>query len=339
MKKKRQSNIELLRITSMLLVLIVHANFKVLGAPNNDNISIDLFGSIMRYLTESLSIVCVNAFVLISGWFGINANFKRLAAFLFQIISISLFVSLFLPFHHETNQSWIIQWLSSLINGEYWFVYSYLALYLFTPILNAFVEKASKRQFEIFLLMFYLMHTLFGFVINISWINMGYSPVSFMGLYLLARYMHIYPNIFSISSKYHDLFIWTVLTVILTTLSIVSTVVLGNSYAWRWYWYSSPIVILEAVCLFSFFSKLSFYNKFVNCIAASCFSVYLVHAYEPFMEFVFKPTIRDFYHSESVCNFVLMTAIFIASIFIGAILLDKIRIFIWQRIEYSILNF
>lgn len=69
MKKRRQSNIELLRITSMLLVLIVHANFKVLGAPNNDNISIDLFGSIMRYLTESLSIVCVNAFVLISSEF------------------------------------------------------------------------------------------------------------------------------------------------------------------------------------------------------------------------------------------------------------------------------
>lgn len=78
----------------MLLVLIVHANFKALGAPGNEDINVDLFGFVMRYLTESISIVCVNVFVLISGWFGIKANFKRLAAFIFQILFVSLFVSL-----------------------------------------------------------------------------------------------------------------------------------------------------------------------------------------------------------------------------------------------------
>lgn len=49
-----------------------------------------------------------------------------------------------------------------------------------------------------------------------------------MGLYLLARYMHIYPHLFSFSSKHYDAFMWAVLVVILTFFSMTSTVVLGK---------------------------------------------------------------------------------------------------------------
>lgn len=68
MKKLRQSNIELLRIISMLLVLMVHADFFSLGIPSHDLMLASPGQFTFRVLVEFLSILCVDIFVVISGW-------------------------------------------------------------------------------------------------------------------------------------------------------------------------------------------------------------------------------------------------------------------------------
>ena len=83
--KRRDSNIELLRIVSMILVLVTHACYVSLGAPLQEDISISFSSSLMRSLSESLSNVGVNTFILISGWFGIRSRLSRFVEFIFQI--------------------------------------------------------------------------------------------------------------------------------------------------------------------------------------------------------------------------------------------------------------
>ena len=72
----RFSNIELLRIVAMLLVVFVHANYFSLGWINIDDINNDPINSFVRIILEQICIVCVNVFVLISGWFGIKPSLK-----------------------------------------------------------------------------------------------------------------------------------------------------------------------------------------------------------------------------------------------------------------------
>ena len=81
--KERDSNIELLRIVAMLLVMMVHANFFTLGPPSQTDINTSFVSSFMRFFCESLCIICVNVYILISGWFGINAKAKRIIEFIF----------------------------------------------------------------------------------------------------------------------------------------------------------------------------------------------------------------------------------------------------------------
>lgn len=66
MKKLRQSNIELLRIISMLLVLMVHADFFSLGIPSHDLMLASPGQFTFRVLVEFLSILCVDIFVVSS---------------------------------------------------------------------------------------------------------------------------------------------------------------------------------------------------------------------------------------------------------------------------------
>ena len=81
----RDSNMELLRVVAMLLVCIVHANFRALPVPTHEEVFPNVSSSILRYFTESVSIICVNLFVLLSGWYGIKFKLDRLKEFFFKL--------------------------------------------------------------------------------------------------------------------------------------------------------------------------------------------------------------------------------------------------------------
>ena len=69
----RKSNFELLRIICMIMVVLLHS-IGHSGIIYNTNI--DSFNFIIFMILESISIVSVNVYILISGYFGISSNFK-----------------------------------------------------------------------------------------------------------------------------------------------------------------------------------------------------------------------------------------------------------------------
>ena len=86
--KVREANFELLRITAMFMILVIHANMISLPKPVCSELFYNPFPVITRYFIESLGIFGVNIFVLISGWFTIKTRSKSFLAFGFQILYI-----------------------------------------------------------------------------------------------------------------------------------------------------------------------------------------------------------------------------------------------------------
>ena len=76
-KTVRDSNIELLRVVAMFLVLIDHSGYMSINPPTNEEVFSAPMLSMARHCSQSFSSICVNVFVLISGWFGIKAKFCR----------------------------------------------------------------------------------------------------------------------------------------------------------------------------------------------------------------------------------------------------------------------
>ena len=74
----------------MLFVLILHANYLAIHAPLPTDFRMHPESTILRCIIEALTIVAVNVFVLISGWFGIKFNFNKLSSLCFQILFFSL---------------------------------------------------------------------------------------------------------------------------------------------------------------------------------------------------------------------------------------------------------
>lgn len=73
---QRNSSMELLRIVSMLFIMGLHF-LMVFDFPRyEDSIKAPL-NTFVYFLLESLTIIAVNVFVMLSGWFGIKPTRKK----------------------------------------------------------------------------------------------------------------------------------------------------------------------------------------------------------------------------------------------------------------------
>lgn len=63
----RQSNIELLRMLSMFMVLVLHSTFITFGQPDASMVQNEPYDWIIRFMLAGSSVVAVNVFVFISG--------------------------------------------------------------------------------------------------------------------------------------------------------------------------------------------------------------------------------------------------------------------------------
>lgn len=162
-KVERLSNMELLRIIAMLLVLFVHVNYFSLGAPNLTEITTSSVSSFFRIEFESLALVCVNVFVLISGYFGIRPKIKSIANFLFQIWFFQFAIYVLCVLIGKIDFSYY-GLLKNIVPQRRWFIWAYLGLMLVAPMLNCFIEKTSKEALGKYLIIFFTLQFVFGWL-------------------------------------------------------------------------------------------------------------------------------------------------------------------------------
>lgn len=339
--KNRQSNIELLRIICMFMILILHANYLSIGQPSSQNAVLSPCSTFLRIFIESLTVMSVNIFVLISGWFGINPKLKSITNFIFQCLffSISIYSVMILLKKSSLNINGILDCF--FCSNYYWFIRAYIGLYIVSPILNAFIKTASQKQFKNVLLLFYILSTLYGWTGIADEYQNGYSIISFMGLYLLARYIHLYPcNI-----KNYKQSINIIIILLLVTLNTfcsyfillfnhnkdLSFRIINKNIS-----YLSPIIIIGSIFVLLLFSKIKIQNKFINRVAISCFSIYLLHMNPNLFEMYFKNNIIYLYNNNNSIVFILYCFAFLLLIYSLATIIDNIRLFLWNIIAKKI---
>ena len=333
-KTSRDSNMELLRITAMVLIMLIHASYRALPLPDSTTIAANPSSSFLLIMTRSFSIIGVDVFVMLSGWFGIRPRLSRLTELLFQILFFGLLCLMAdylytgrLPFSATESGKTLLL----LDHDSYWFLKCYIGLYLLSPVLNLFVEHATRRQFAVVLASLFAFQFAFGWIFEATnWLCAGYSLPSFMCLYLLARYLHIHQPWFAHFNRLTDLSIYVGMAAIVTL-----TVFFMRRYfnlGGVLYFYNSPTTILSATYLLLFFTKLSLRSRLVNWLAISVLSIYLTHS-SSFVGHYYDELIRLWFYGETRPRFLFYAAMLIVGVFFGSILIDKVRLLVWKFLE------
>ena len=315
------------------MVLILHADFQALGAPDKTEIINHPVAATLKIFFEMASIVAVNVFVLISGWFGIRPSVKGITKFIFQCLFFSLGIYTFFLIKGDVVFSFRgLADCFAMMGGGYWFITSYICLYLLSPVINVFIENAERNLYRDILIAFFVFQTLYGFCSSgASFFLRGYSAISFIGLYMLAGFLKRYVDI----QRYKKITCFRVY--FFTTLSLTFLYIGGEYFdclaiSSRCISYTNPLVIISALSLLLLFSKIDITSKFINSIGASSFAVYLLHTNSNIYSSFFIQSIKDMMQNYTI--FAFFNVVWCVCVwFVIAILIDKLRVILYCMIS------
>ncbi|MCL2253474.1 MAG: acyltransferase family protein [Lachnospiraceae bacterium] len=353
---KRMANFELLRIIAMMMVVTMHYIYRadllpVLTEQVNEHQN---FGLVI----ESLCIVAVNVFVMISGYFMVKSPFKfrRFCRLLCQVIFYSLTIPLALsvfglPIIAEAEGVYgFIQYILPISTVHYWFVTAYLLLYLISPFLNAAFEKIEKKQLEkIILILLLIFCGIKSFVpVSLNLDTFGYDFGWFICLYLTGGYIRIY-GLKILDGKKRGLFLYLISVALIYLLKMGSYILYTKTGLLKYFYdvpfhYNFILVYLAAIGLFYAFMGIKIkegrFAAMLRGIAPLCLGVYLLHMHIDisgkwygWMGFLFDSLLKAGY-----IGMILKMLVSVLFIFVICIIIDFVRYRIFTVIEKNLID-
>ena len=246
MKNKRELSFDILRVISMIMVIIIHvANVycRNYGIINNSSYLISL-------IFNTISRISVPLFFMISGALLLNQKFdkekykKRLFKYIIIILFWDIFYLIWEYFYLNIKYDNLYMLIIQPFRAHLWFLYTIIVLYLLQPILKIILEKISKRNRIILLILWFVISSM-G-LIN-SYIATYFSIFTYIGYFILGKYLYDFSLITNLK-KYNTCFITTMiicyaLSIILNYVASINT----NSFFNLFFAYKTPFIILSSI--------------------------------------------------------------------------------------------
>ena len=290
--KNRKSNIELLRIISMLMVVSCHntSQFINFASPTRG-------GVLSESLTAWFGGLGVMLFFIISAWFLVEKSFSISRVFnvlieniIFVIVNDA--ISFILLFSVDglsiiaLLKSFVLFIIEKYLNFNFnWYVIAYCCVLMTTPFLNNLLYKYCSHTIKKFLLLFSFVPIMTNFI-SVNQIFGG--TVYFIYIYILIGYLKIYKSDNFI--KKHSVIISVIVIIIYLILrlfiaitsnsssgifGIVSMVLDKTIASDRGF---SFIILIMAISVYYSFLKFNIQNnRLINFLGHNTFSVYLSH--------------------------------------------------------------
>lgn len=326
--KSRQTNIELLRILLMFLVLMIHYNVMTNGMPDQEMVICNPLKAFGISLLSGLDFVCVNCFVVISGYFGIRWKWKGIVSYFFQLSfwAAIVYVACGMMGRHPLSGIELGQVTINAILGN-WFFMCYLGVYVLAPVMNAFAEKCDTRQIGYVLIAFFIYQTIFGYILKARVdLLQGLNILNLCGFYMLGAYLKRSKLKCFKWRAWMDLCMYFGIAFFLALLSIVTKYFGATKDVFS---YISPFAIIQTAYLFLFFKKIQIkrYEKLIMFFSTSAFAVLLMHSWSG--AGIYFDVCRSI-HDNMPLPFVFVL-LFMGLFFVGAVIIDKIRIFLFEK--------
>ena len=302
--KKRNYGIDSLRMLAMFMIVILHLLNQggILNASGRFTSQYEA-----GWFLQSAAFCAVDVYALISGYVWVNAKYRYrnlielwMQVFFYTVLITALFW-LFVP-----NSVSAIEWLKAIFPvmfNQYWYFSSYVALFLFIPLLNIILEKMEKRKLQfcigMILLFFSCMQKLF--YSDAFGTNDGCSAIWLMILYLVGGYIRKYGSsdkgktVRFLAGYFVMIGVtWlSKLVIEILTLHFLGEVRAGNYLIS----YKSPTILLAAICLLLFFERIkfsSFVKKLAGFFSPMAFGVYIIHTHPLVFSYFMKDRFAEY---------------------------------------------
>ena len=336
--KERFYGIDLLRIISMLMILMLH----ILG---KGGVLTNLEGLTLKYevawLLEIISFAAVDIYAMITGfvYYGQDIKVDNLLKLEIQVLFYSvLFTTISVIINNERVSIKLLKdTIFPCISKRYWYFSAYFCMFICIPILNSIIEKFKGEMLIVGGIIFSLLPTVF--CSDYPSLNGGYSFIWLVFMYIIGGYIRKSTTGVKVNSK----------KMILSFLGFVFASwflrfvydfacfkFLGETKEACWLiTYISPFVVGEGVTLILLFKDYKPHNvRLIRYLAPLCFGVYLIHLHP----FVWNNVIADRFSFVGNYNtFAMVILVILCSILVFSIcaFIDYIRLLLSRVLHIS----
>ncbi len=336
---KRNYGIDLLRVVAMFFIIVLHS-FGQGGILNSITVGSSQYK--IAWFIEIFAYCAVDIFAIISGYVCYSEEnkkikFSRYINLWLQVVFYGLlinFVCSFIRPELVTGDSYL-KVLFPVSNQLYWYFTAYTGVFLFMPLINNAIKNSENNLLKkIFILLFALfsIHSMFFGTFNL---NLGYSFIWILLLYIIGAIIkkcEIGKNL-----KKGYAIIGILLLVVITYLYKMYGYTNDTITKDIFISYISPTILGISIFYVILFSKMKFNNsckRIIKFMGVSAFAIYLINNHEIIwnnnMNLLFENIAN-----ESIFKLIFQPVIFSMLFVLGAILIDKIRIFLFKilRVE------
>ena len=326
--KERESQFELLRIIAMAMIVALH--FNGVAVEKLLPISTRPFGEIwLAEVVEALSIVGVNVFVLISGYFGIRMTAKGVAKYVGQVMWYAVLpaaaaVCVF-PQLCE-NENFVSHAVHGLTNSTQWFILCYFILMALSPAINAIAGRLSYREQLWVGAALVIINCVFGWWFEMRFNDTGYTVYQLIMMYWIGGLVK------STLDRYKHL-PWRSIAFATYIASIIGVILMMHSMRYfKVISYNNPVIVIESVALFVIFATMRFKSRAINWIASSAFAVYLIHMHFAIFGNILRPLLSDIFDQYGGSIYALYATAIGIAVYAISILIDKPRIWVFDKL-------
>lgn len=352
MLQKRVANFELIRIISMALIVVHHSIIHGVFF-NNDHFTFELFRSdFLNFTLGNIFIsggkVGVILFIFISGYFSNVNNFKlkKIMNLGFQTLFYSLCgLIIAIILHKAISIEDIIKSIFPIIYGKYWFVTTYVILYIFSPIILMGFDSLSRKYQRYTFVSLFLIVVIIPTFLPKSLDTIQSELLQFVLFFLIGHQFHNYNLNDRLWKKFGKIsFLSSTILYVLSVLFIeLISIITQTTVFKQGYYFSSSKSILTLFCSVGVFILIknikigSTLSKYINKASNYVFGIYLIHD-NSFLRPIIWQDIFNMNNAIMLSPILFILKVVISSliVFILCLIIEMIRKFIFGNIEKKV---
>lgn len=316
----RDSNMELLRIISILTIIFYH----LLVFTHEELSDSSIYQAL--YLPFHVGVLL---FVMISGYYHIRFSIKKL---IMIIVPMFIYSSPSVIYHLiDKNYKQIsISDFLFISHSQYWYMRIYIELFLLSPLINKYLDTCNKSsRFILFFVLCYIA-TYCGITNGDPSLYAGKNIVNFILLYLIGDTFNHYNNrIKQISPKIVFLAYLFLNILLVSTFCSASSMSISHVIYRMSFQYCSPLLLINSTLIFYIFTRINFTSSLINYTSKSVLAIYLIHSNNVVFPKFIAPIIIKLFNYDSVIVSLLGLIMLTLIVFFVCVIIDKSLSPIW----------
>lgn len=324
---QRNSSFELLRILSQVFIVLYHICYIWQGKE---------YSSQPFFQAVSIPLhIGIVVFVLLSGYFTIKLKMSGLVKLL-GIFMVYCLPEVIFSVATAKDALHTVRPLMFFSNSHYWFVKTYLYLFLVSPMINLWLKHATERQRWYMVAVFAFMACYMATSRGDGSLTNGKNLVNFIYFYLVGNQLYYYRD------KWMNIRTWKIILCYASFSLMIMAVeyitygnIVGKIVRTLSFPYSSPLILVGAVMFFMIIGKQHIQSRFINYVAASSLAIYLIHGSRPYLP-ILHGEVCEYLQGITGSNILLLGeyAIYTLIVITACVCIDKCLTPVWSLMNY-----